>query len=165
MDSIEPNPTLDLPAETLAVLTEISREINSSLNLDDVLASAAAQVKRLIDFEIFAVLLVDDSANNLYFRFAIGHRREVIAHWRIPVGDGIIGAAAGTGQAIRVGDVLKDPRYLAAVECGPLRTRGAADRAGPRDRSDGYREPPDRLLHARPAERSDPRCQPHRHGG
>lgn len=116
MDSIELNAAMDVPAETLAVLTEISREINSSLNLDDVLANAAAQVKRLLDFEIFSVLLLDESANNLYFRFAIGHRREVIDHWRIPLGDGIIGTAASTGQAIRVGDVLEDPRYLSALD-------------------------------------------------
>ena len=37
MDSIELNAAMEVPAETLAVLTEISREINSSLNLDDVL--------------------------------------------------------------------------------------------------------------------------------
>jgi hypothetical protein len=41
MDSIELNSMVEIPAETLAVLTEISREINSSLNLDEVLASAA----------------------------------------------------------------------------------------------------------------------------
>ena len=116
MDSIELNSTVEVPAETLAVLTEISQEINSSLNLDEVLASAAAQVKRLIDFEIFSLLLIDESANNLYFRFAIGHRLEVVEHWRIPLGDGIIGTAAATGQAIRVGDVSKDSRYLPAVE-------------------------------------------------
>ncbi len=57
MDSVELNSMVEVPAETLAVLTEISREINSSLNLDEVLASAAAQVKRLIDFEIFSLLL------------------------------------------------------------------------------------------------------------
>jgi sigma-B regulation protein RsbU (phosphoserine phosphatase) len=116
MDSIELNAAMEVPAEALAVLTEISREINSSLNLDDVLASAAALVKRLIDFEIFSVLLLDESANNLYFRFAIGHRQEVIDHWRIPLGDGIIGSAASTGQAIRVGDVSEDPRYLSALD-------------------------------------------------
>jgi sigma-B regulation protein RsbU (phosphoserine phosphatase) len=116
MDLPEINPVLDIPAETLAVLGEISHEINSSLNLDEVLASAAAQVKRLIDYEIFAVLLRAENANELYVRFAIGHRSEVVEHWHIPMGDGIIGAAATTGQAIRVGDVLKDPRYLPAVE-------------------------------------------------
>ena len=116
MDLTEPNPVLDVAPETLAVLSEISHEINSSLNLDEVLASAAAQVKRLIDYEIFAVLLVAENTNELYVRFGIGHRSEVVEHWRIPLGDGIIGTAATTGQAVRVGDVLKDPRYLPAVE-------------------------------------------------
>jgi phosphoserine phosphatase RsbU/P len=116
MNANNPNSALEVPAETLAVLAEISHEINSSLNLDQVLASAAQQVKRLMDFEIFAVLLPEPGTNDLYVRFAIGHRPEVIEHWRIPLGDGIIGAAATTGQAIRVGDVLKDPRYLPAVD-------------------------------------------------
>jgi phosphoserine phosphatase RsbU/P len=115
MISPELNSVLDFPPETLAVLAEISHEINSSLNLDEVLSRAAAQVKRLVDYEIFAVLLADESTNELFIRFAIGHRPEVVSHWRIPVGDGIIGAAASTGEAIRVGDVLKDPRYLAAA--------------------------------------------------
>ncbi len=110
------NPMPEIPAETLAVLADISHEINSSLNLDQVLASAAQQIKKLIDFEIFAVLLPESGTNDLYIRFAIGHRPEVIEHWRIPVSDGIIGAAATTGQAVRVADVSKDPRYLSAVE-------------------------------------------------
>jgi sigma-B regulation protein RsbU (phosphoserine phosphatase) len=116
MDSIELKSTMEMPAETIAVLTEISQEINSSLNLDEVLASAARQVKRLIDYEIFAVLLPDEDPDKLYFRFAIGHRPEVVEHWKIPMNDGIIGAAASTGRSIRVGDVSKDPRYMAAVE-------------------------------------------------
>ena len=110
------NPMPEIPAEALGVLADISHEINSSLNLDQVLANAAQQIKKLIDFEIFAVLLLEPGTSNLYVRFAIGHRPEVIEHWRIPVGDGIIGAAATTGQAVRVGDVSKDPRYLAAVD-------------------------------------------------
>jgi sigma-B regulation protein RsbU (phosphoserine phosphatase) len=116
MDSTEINSALELPLETFAVLSEIAQEINASLNLDQVLSSAASQIRRLMDYEIFAVLLLEESTNDLYVRFAIGHRPEVIEHWRIPMADGIIGAAATTGQAVRVGDVLKDPRYLPAVE-------------------------------------------------
>jgi phosphoserine phosphatase RsbU/P len=116
MDSTELTSLPEIPAETLAVLSEISHEINASLNLDEVLASAAAQIRKLIDYEIFAVLLPVESTNDLYVRFAIGHRAEVVERWRIPIGDGIIGAAAATGEAIRVGDVTKDPRYLAAAE-------------------------------------------------
>src|SRR5271154_7488735 len=101
MESTGLNPKLELPAETLAILAEISEEINASLNLDEVLAGAAAQIKRLIDYEIFAVVLPEEGTDQMYFRFAIGHRPEVVKHWRIPMAEGIIGSAAATGQPIR----------------------------------------------------------------
>ena len=116
MDSTQLNSKVELPAETLAILADISQEINASLNLDEVLATAAAQIKRLIDYEIFAVLLPEKNSDQLYFRFAIGHRPEVVEHWRIPMDEGIIGTAAATGQPIRVGDVTKDKRYLNALD-------------------------------------------------
>jgi sigma-B regulation protein RsbU (phosphoserine phosphatase) len=116
MDTTGVNAKLDIPVETLAILAEISQEINASLDLDEVLATAAAQIKRLIDYEIFAVLLPEEGTDQLYFRFAIGHRPEVVEHWRVPIGDGIIGAAASTGRPVRVGDVRKDSRYLNALD-------------------------------------------------
>ena len=116
MDSVELNPKLEMPAETLSILAELSEEINASLNLDEVLKSAAALIKRLIDYEIFAVLLPEAGTQQLFFRFAIGHRPEVVEHWRVPIGDGIIGTVAATGRSIRVGDVKKDSRYLNALD-------------------------------------------------
>jgi phosphoserine phosphatase RsbU/P len=116
MDSTGLNSKVEIPAETLAILADISQEINASLNLDEVLATAAAQIKRLIDYEIFAVLLPEQNTDEMYFRFAIGHRQEVVDHWRIPMDEGIIGAAVATGQPVRVGDVTKDKRYLNAVD-------------------------------------------------
>src|SRR5262249_4647477 len=83
---------------------------------DVVLKRAAEQIKRLIDYEIFAVALPEEGTNQLYFRFAIGHRQEVVDHWRIPMGEGIIGTAASTGQPVRVADVRADSRYLNALD-------------------------------------------------
>src|ERR1700740_2980588 len=110
MDAAKLNPKLDVPADALKVLAEISQEINASLNLDEVLPNAASLIKRLIDYEVFAVLLPEEGTEQMYSRFAIGHRQEVVDHWRIPIGEGIIGSAAATGQAIRVGDVRTDSR-------------------------------------------------------
>ena len=72
MDSTELNSKVELPAETLAILADISQEINSSLNLDEVLATAAAQIKRLIDYEIFAVLLPEENTRSALF--SLRHR-------------------------------------------------------------------------------------------
>ena len=77
---------------------------------------AAELIKRLIDYEIFAVLLPEEGTDQLYFRFTIGYKQEVIEHWRVPWGQGISGTAAATGRAVRVSDVRNDPRYLNAID-------------------------------------------------
>ncbi len=115
MDFIETNNQLEVPAAVLATLVEIGEEINASLNLDEVLSKTAELIKRLVDYEIFAVMLRDER-DQLYFRFAIGHRPEVVETWRVPLGQGITGTAAATGTAIRVGDVSEDPRYINALD-------------------------------------------------
>ncbi len=105
-----------MPAEVLATLVELSEEINSSLDLDEVLRKTAAIVKRLIDYEIFSVLLLDDSTQKLYHRFTIGYGEEANKDWQIPIGQGITGIAAASGRAVRVADVREDPRYINIID-------------------------------------------------
>ena len=105
-----------MPAEVLATLAEIGEEINSSLDLQEVLEKTSELVKRLIDYEIFSVMLIDEESGRLYHRFTIGYKQEEFENWRIPIGQGITGTAALTGQAVRVSDVAKDPRYINAIE-------------------------------------------------
>jgi sigma-B regulation protein RsbU (phosphoserine phosphatase) len=120
----------ELPAEVLATLTEIGEEVNASLDLDEVLARAAALIKRHIDYEIFGVLMMEGDGKYLRHRFAIGYTRELAQNLRIPMGQGITGTAAATGQSVRVSDTLKDPRYINAIEsvrselAVPLMVRG-----------------------------------------
>jgi len=106
----------DISPALLPILTKIGDEINASLNLDEVLAHAAARIKEVIDYEIFAVLLLDESKTHLYFRFAVGHRPEVVENWRVPVGEGVTGSAVATGHPVRVADVRQYPGYLNAME-------------------------------------------------
>ena len=105
-----------MPAEVLATLVELSEEINSSLNLDEVLRKTASLVKRLIDYEIFGVMLLDESTQRLYHRFTIGYGEEASKDWQIPIGQGITGTAAATGRAVRVPDVRDDPRYINIID-------------------------------------------------
>jgi len=120
----------ELPAEVLATLAEIGEDVNASLDLDEVLARAAALIKRHIDYEIFGVLMVEGDGKYLRHRFAIGYTRELAQNLRIPMGQGITGTAAATGQSVRVSDTSKDPRYINAIEsvrselAVPLMVRG-----------------------------------------
>jgi len=104
-----------LPTETLAILAEISQEVNTSLDLDEVLARSAALVKRLIDYEILGVLLLDENSALLRYRFVVGAAPGLMENLQVPLGQGITGAAAASGHPVRVSDVSKDPRYIDAI--------------------------------------------------
>ncbi len=105
----------EVPAEVLATLAEIGEEVNSSLDLDEVLARTAALIKRHIDYEIFGVLMFEADGKNLKHRFAIGYPRDLAENLMIPVGQGITGTGAATGHSVRVSDTSKDPRYIDAI--------------------------------------------------
>src|SRR5499427_8089860 len=106
----------EVSAEVLATLAEIGEEVNASLDLDEVLARAAALIKRHIDYEIFGVLMIEGNGTYLRHRFAIGYSPELAQNLRIPMGQGITGTAAATGRPVRVSDTSKDPRYINAIE-------------------------------------------------
>ncbi len=116
MDPAQAKSPLNMPAEVLATLVELSEEINSSLDLDEVLQKTATLVKRLIDYEIFGVMFLDESTQHLYHRFTIGYGEEASKDWQIPLGQGITGTAAATGRAVRVADVREDPRYINIID-------------------------------------------------
>jgi phosphoserine phosphatase RsbU/P len=112
MDNVQTRVTPEVPENILATLVEIGEEINASLDLDEVLAKTATLLKRLIDYEILSVLLLDEQTQTLSIRFAIGYGLEVMENTRIPVGQGITGIAAATRQPILVPDVRQDSRYI-----------------------------------------------------
>ena len=62
----------EISTEVLATLAEIGEDVNASLDLDEVLARAAALIKRHIDYEIFGVLMIEGDGSYLRHRFAIG---------------------------------------------------------------------------------------------
>src|SRR5579859_8197390 len=114
-----PTPTStrsEVSEEVLVTLTQIGEEVNASLDLDEVLARTAALIKKHIDYEIFGVLLLDETTRTLKHRFSIGYTRDLAANLVIPIGQGITGTAAATGHAVRVSDVSKDPRYINAID-------------------------------------------------
>ncbi len=106
----------EMSAEVLATFTEIGEEVNASLDLDEVLAHAAALIKRHIDYELFGVLMVDCDGDCLRHRFAVGYPPGLAENLRVPIGQGITGTAAATGHSVRVGDVSQDPRYINAID-------------------------------------------------
>ena len=101
-------------ARTLVLLNEIARELTSILNLDELLKRIAELLSRLIDYQMFSILLLDASGGKLQHRFSQRFQENIQLKHDIPLGRGIVGFAAQNKQAVLVPDVNKDPRYVQA---------------------------------------------------
>src|SRR5262249_27386735 len=114
--SMKPDLARSIDSSFLPTLVEINHEITSILDLDLLLKKIAELTARIVPYEIFAIFLVDDAAQDLYYRFAIGHSKEVVQTLRVPFDEGIIGSAARERRPVVVYDVRTDSRYIQAVE-------------------------------------------------
>ncbi|HZE27137.1 MAG TPA: GAF domain-containing protein [Terriglobales bacterium] len=101
-------------ARTLLLLNEISRELTSILNVDELLKRIAELLNRIIDYQMFSILLLDESGQKLSHRFSLRFQENIHLKHDIPLGQGLVGAAAAERAAVLVPDVSKDSRYVAA---------------------------------------------------
>jgi sigma-B regulation protein RsbU (phosphoserine phosphatase) len=99
-------------ARTLLLLNEIARELTSILNLDELLKHIGELLSRLIDYQMFSILLLDSSGEKLQHRFSLRFKENIQLKHDIPLGLGIVGYAGRHRQAVLVPDVKKDPRYI-----------------------------------------------------
>jgi sigma-B regulation protein RsbU (phosphoserine phosphatase) len=99
-------------AQTLTVLHEISREITSILDPDDLLERIGALLKRVIDFQMFTILLWNERTEQFEHRFSTRYGERITREHNVALGQGLIGTAAQMRAPILSPDVRKDARYL-----------------------------------------------------
>jgi phosphoserine phosphatase RsbU/P len=103
--------------ELLDFLLEISASTTETLtDLDELLSSVSASIRKVIPYDLFAILLYNDRQKLLRVRHAIGHREEIVKRLALKPGEGLTGTAAQTRQPVLVGDVSKDARYLNVLD-------------------------------------------------
>ena len=105
----------DLQSKVDPLLLEVADVVNTTLDLDTTLRRVAELVRKVIDYEIFAILLLNEKTQELRIRFQTGYTREVAERTRVKVGEGVTGVSAQRREPILVGDVSKDPRYISAI--------------------------------------------------
>ena len=101
-------------AQTLTVLGEISREITSILDPDDLLERVGQLLKRVIDFQMFTILLWNERTHLFEHRFSSRYGERVVREHAVALGHGLIGIAAQGREPVLAPDVRKDHRYINA---------------------------------------------------
>src|SRR5512142_983845 len=106
---------LDTAPKVEPFLLEIAELVNSTLDLDTLLQRVAQIVRRVIAYEIFAILLLNEREQELRIRFAIGHPPEVVECCRLKMGEGVTGQAALRREPVLINDVTKDTNYVGGI--------------------------------------------------
>jgi putative ABC transport system ATP-binding protein len=94
--------------------TALARDMAFQSMLEQALFSFTAKAGQLLDAERASLFLVDRERDSLVLRVAedLPEDGEV----RIPIGSGIAGAVAASGETVRVDDAYADPRFSPDVD-------------------------------------------------
>lgn len=99
-------------AQSLAVLNEIATELTSILDLDPLLERVGHLLRRLIDYQMFSVMLLDEKGEVLVTRYAWRFGAIQAPQRRISINSGLVGAAVREWRLVNAPDVRRDSRYL-----------------------------------------------------
>ena len=99
-------------ASTLSLLYEVSREITSILDREELLRRVAHRVKKLVNYHLFSVMLWNENTQLLESVFGMRYGDAIPTRLRLPLHQGITGISAGERRTMRVADTLNDPRYI-----------------------------------------------------
>jgi sigma-B regulation protein RsbU (phosphoserine phosphatase) len=99
-------------ANTLALLYEVSREVTSILDREELLRRVAERIKKIVKYDVFSVMLWNEQTQHLESIFAMRCGDSIPARSRVPLHKGLTGTAAGERRVLRINDVTDDARYI-----------------------------------------------------
>ncbi len=99
-------------ATEMAALTEIGKQVSSSLDLENVLETITENARQVLMAQATAVLLIDPEEGTLRPISATGDLAEAVKGFSWQLGEGIIGGIVESGVAERIEDSAKDPRAI-----------------------------------------------------
>jgi GAF domain-containing protein len=94
-----------------AAAGEISAPVSHSRLLEMIVGTAAG----VIPSRSAALFLIDEEAEELVFQVALGPEAEQVKDLRVPLGHGIAGLVAVSGQPMAISDAKSDPRQAADI--------------------------------------------------
>ena len=100
--------------EMLTTLIDLGRQVSAVLDVDELLSQIPKLIARLIQFDAFAVYLLDERRGDLHVAYPVGYPEGQEIR-RLKPDQGLVGAAFTSLMPLLVNDVASDPRYVSVV--------------------------------------------------
>jgi sigma-B regulation protein RsbU (phosphoserine phosphatase) len=95
----------------MVTLHEITHALESSDNLDSLLEYIMQKSQNVMSAEAASLMLVIEETNELEFKVTLGPKAQAVKPFRLPIGKGISGWVAQTGEAVLISDAYSDSRF------------------------------------------------------
>jgi len=95
----------------LDLLLELQQEVNQATCLDELLERLLERTIERMGVEAASILLRTDGTDRLYFRGAVGERRDAVRRLSVAMGEGVAGWVALSGDTAVVNDPASDSRH------------------------------------------------------
>ena len=139
----------------LMTLNQIAHAITSSMDIDEVLRRTMAGINDILEVEAGSILLLDEEANELYFKITLRGENKQVTSFRLKRDEGIAGWVVINNQPTISNNAQSDKRFFRSIDqaigfkthtvlCVPLVVKGKAmgvvevinKRSGPFDNDD-----------------------------
>jgi sigma-B regulation protein RsbU (phosphoserine phosphatase) len=95
----------------MGTLHEITHALESTANLDSLLEYIMKKSQAVMQAQAASLMLVVEGSNELEFKIALGPKATGVKPFRLPIGKGISGWVAQTGEAVLIADAYSDARF------------------------------------------------------
>jgi diguanylate cyclase (GGDEF)-like protein len=116
MDERDTMRQLERRLQELATVNDLIKTLTSTLELPEILRTVLDRIKALTRAEALSLLLYDAERHELVFAATETLRENLVAHLRIPPGQGVASWVARTGRSAIVNDAANDPRFYAGID-------------------------------------------------
>jgi diguanylate cyclase (GGDEF)-like protein len=117
----------------LRVFHDVARTLTTSLELEEILLAIMDKMANFFGPERWSLLMIDPEANDLYYAIAVGEESSSLRGLRVPLGQGVAGWVAATGNPLVVPNVSLDPHWstfarnhpdlnIHSIACVPIRS-------------------------------------------
>ena len=114
-----------MPITDLLVFHQLTRSLTSSFDLDAILRTILEHMERLIEAELWTLLMLDETTQELYYAIAGGDDQEALKGLRVKVGEGLAGWVLQHGETVIVPEAEEDPRLQQPGASGSHAVRAA----------------------------------------
>ncbi len=112
-----------IPLADLLVFHQLARSLTSSFDLDTILRTILEQMERIMEAELWTLLMLDEASQELYYAIAAGGEQEALSDLRVKVGEGVAGWVVEHGETLIVPEAVDDPRVQEEGTANPRNVR------------------------------------------